>query len=149
MQTAQAFQPKSINDVIECIINAAKHEVYETEPNQRKHERVMLQVPVEIGTCAIREGKPRDFAAISKAWALDISESGLGLIIERFWDVDETGLLWVNLKSMVFNSTCPCAGLIPIVPRYCVKMLEQTYRLGCLFETDMDKVMRLARRSLS
>ncbi|QDU35403.1 PilZ domain protein [Poriferisphaera corsica] len=131
----------TVEDAVMCVISCARDQQYGQEENQRQHHRVSLQVPVEIGTCIMKDGKPADFKPVSRAWAIDISEGGLGLLVDQQWQVCEDEMVWVNFRALIPHATCQCAGILPILPLYCVKVLRNTFRLGCRFELDKQRIL--------
>ena len=135
MQTEDGLAIDSVPEMIRCVLDCVRGEVELGSHQQRSHERYPLHMPVEIGRCAIgNDCKPCGFERYCLAWMVDISMTGIGILVTEPWVVDDLGLLWVNVQAMVPQVECSCGGVLPIKPRYCVKMLEHTYRVGCEFE---------------
>ena len=144
MQASKCAKISSVSDLVGCILESVQkpegHEIL----GQRSYERYPLHLPIDVGRCRIDgAGMPVDFSRFCRAWMIDISMSGVGILVSEPWQIDDIGRLWINVQAIVPHVNYLCGGLLPILPRYCVKMLEHTYRVGCEFDVGWTRKGRL------
>ena len=90
---------------------------------QRESPRYQVQAPVTLGVCLSAE---QSFRPLYRAWALEISRDGLGLLLEHDLPVDVR--LHANLESLA-ERRC----ILPVRVVYSRRLLPATCRVGVAF----------------
>jgi hypothetical protein len=82
-----------------------------------------VQAPVTLGVFLTAE---EDFRPLYRAWAVEISREGLGLLLEHDLPVDAR--LHVNIEALA-GRRC----ILPVRVAYCRRLLPATCRVGLVF----------------
>ncbi len=124
------------NPTISEVLDRLNNQASPHEPYERDEYRLAVQAPANLGIVpcqpvitSIGPTAPEDtgrFKPVYAAWVTDISDVGLGMLVDR--DPSEHESLWIDLSSLVNQPL-----LVPIRMVYCTRLLSRTFRVGALF----------------
>ncbi|WP_432798249.1 hypothetical protein [Poriferisphaera sp. WC338] len=140
----QHDQRGNYQHTIDCICKSLVASLRESNLGQREYARLAVQTPAVLVRNNVSDsGHITGYETVCKVWITDISQSGIGMLLEKTIEADR--LYWVDVSSLAPRTGCECSTLLPFKSLYLMRLLPETFRTGGPFVTDAVKLNRMVR----